>query len=123
MKKKQELFDPENINLATKILASDSPHQIKRYGREVNNFNDLVWEQKRYQIMVDGLLLKFSQNDRFKSLLLSTKDEVIYEAAANDRIWGIGFSAEQATVMQDTSQYGLNLLGKALMDVRLILSK
>ena len=33
-----------------------------------------------------------------------------------DRIWGIGFSAENAE--KNRHRWGLNLLGKALMEVR-----
>ena len=38
------------------------------------------------------------------------------EAAARDRVWGIGFTAEQALVNKE--RWGLNLLGKALERVR-----
>jgi hypothetical protein len=38
MKKKQELFDPSNINLAKKIMEEQDPSKIKLYGRKVKNF-------------------------------------------------------------------------------------
>ena len=39
------------------------------------------------------------------------------EASRFDRVWGIGFDAEEAVVVE-RERWGQSLLGRALMDVR-----
>jgi len=46
-----------------------------------------------------------------------TGNKNLYEASKTDKIWGIGFDADQA-VKTDKKFYGTNLLGQALMTVR-----
>lgn len=116
MKKKQELFDPENTALAEEIMASDRAIDIKAFGRQVRHFQDDIWESHRYNCMLEAVRYKFSQNQELKDILLSTGDSIIAEAAPNDAIWGIGISGEKA--MKGKPWKGLNLLGQALMEVR-----
>ena len=116
MKKKQELFDPTNITLGNQIMGSKNPKQIKKYGRLVKNFDENIWKENRYQIMSQGIYYKFSQNEELKQLLVRTADAIIAEASPTDRIWGIGLSIEDA--VDGKKWKGLNLLGKALMDIR-----
>ena len=96
---------------AIKILQEKNNKNIKQLGREVKNYDDAVWAEKRYNIMVEILKCKFSQNEELKELLLNTRGCLIYEASPLDRIWGIG-----STNIDDIR--GQNLLGKALMEVR-----
>ena len=121
MKKKQELFDPENERLAENIMNSRYPQNIKEFGRQVNNFSEEVWRENRTDIMEAGLRMKYMQNDDIGELLLNTGSCPLYEAAANDRIWGIGFNKH--TLMTSippiaVEAYGLNLLGEALQKIR-----
>lgn len=44
-------------------------------------------------------------------------DKIIAEASPQDAIWGIGMAEDHPNV-NDTSLWGPNLLGKALMKVR-----
>ena len=117
MKKKQELFEPENIELAQKIMESTDQAKIKRYGQGLQNFSDEIWAEARVIVAYEGLMMKFSQNPRIKRALLKTRDSMIYEAAPRDRNWGIGFGPQDALLV-DPSEYGENLLGKTLMRVR-----
>jgi ribA/ribD-fused uncharacterized protein len=132
-------FDTTNNELLEKILNESSPTKIKKLGRSVNNYNEEIWSNKRYEIMVNALRLKFSQNDNIKDKLLKTENKNLYEASQFDRIWGIGYSAKNAIKMnlskhcgdkelfsgvsteentKDKSKFGNNLLGKALMEIR-----
>ena len=54
-----------------------------------------------------------------KELLLRTGDREIVEASPYDFIWGIGFRERDAGALR--ADWGLNLLGKALMEARKIL--
>lgn len=49
--------------------------------------------------------------------LLATGDKYLVEAAARDRIWGIGYGMNQHPE-EHVRYWGQNLLGKALMTVR-----
>lgn len=96
--------------------------RIKRLGREVSRFNLEIWERERYNIMRQGLYLKFSQNIELTHILLNTGDKIIAEASSYDKIWGIGMAASNPAAKTPANWKGLNLLGKALMDVRTQLS-
>tara|TARA_B100001175_G_scaffold109851_1_gene93311 strand:+ start:985 stop:1479 length:495 start_codon:yes stop_codon:yes gene_type:complete len=110
-------FDPTNEKLLNMILKETNPVKIKALGRKVQNFDESIWNSKKYFIMLNGLYYKFSQNPLLKDTLLKTDNKILYEAAPRDKIWGIGFSAEKA-VNIDISKYGSNLLGIALMELR-----
>ena len=116
---KQQLFDQTNVLLEKNILETSNPSVIKKLGRFVKNFNQTVWDTKKYEIMKIGLIEKFSQNTELKKALLATNDSILVEASPYDTIWGIGISEEDAKTKK---WRGDNLLGKALMDVRNILN-
>jgi ribA/ribD-fused uncharacterized protein len=108
------LFDDAPIG--NEILSAKHPAQVKKLGRAVRDFTDEKWNEHRYDIVVRANILKFSQNEHLKSQLLATGDKILVEASPRDRIWGIGRGAKKAMEFRDS--WGLNLLGKALMDVR-----
>ena len=117
MKKKQEMFDPHNIDAAKSIMTSKSANAIKAMGRGIQNFNDEIWREHRECIAYDGIMCKFQQNESLLRQLLSTGSKRLYEATKNDKIWAIGFDPEDAVGI-NPNRYGLNILGKALMRVR-----
>ncbi len=121
MAQKAFLFnDNDSYN---KIIAAKSPAEAKALGRQVKNFEDAVWNEKRFDIVVKGSLYKFGQNDEFKTFLLNTKDRVLVEASPVDRIWGIGLTADSDKAENPNLWNGLNLLGFALMETRDILNR
>lgn len=101
-----------------KILVSDKPKIIKKLGREVRGFDERTWDTVKYDVVVDGNMAKFSQNPELKSFLLSTNDAKLVEASPVDRIWGVGLAENDLGITDEAKWQGLNLLGKALMDVR-----
>ncbi|KAI1122461.1 hypothetical protein F5Y10DRAFT_281703 [Nemania abortiva] len=52
----------------------------------------------------------------FREVLLATGDRELVEASPRDRIWGVGFGAKGAEAKR--AKWGMNLLGKCLMEVR-----
>jgi ribA/ribD-fused uncharacterized protein len=118
---KCKIFDPKNNILLETIITETSATKIKIYGRQVQNFNDIIWKEKRFNIMLEALRLKFNQNEIIKQKLLETKPKILYEASKNDRIWGIGYYDKDAMQI-DKSKFGENLLGNALMEIRSELS-
>jgi len=113
---KCKMFDPNNNKLLQNILSEKSPTKIKKYGRQVQNYDDNIWAKNRYNIMLQALRLKFNQNDIIKNKLINTKPKILYEASKYDKIWGIGFYADDA--IENKNNFGKNLLGLALMRVR-----
>ncbi len=115
-------FDPNNKVLLKVILETTSPTAAKAFGRQVKNYDDVIWNNLRYQKMLNGLRLKFTQNNEIKQILLKTKNKTLYEASPRDKIWGIGCGAKTA-ITKNKELFGQNLLGKALMEVRSELMK
>lgn len=89
---------------------------VKALGRKVKNFEDKIWNAERERIVFEGNMLKFQQNDEIRAKLLATGDKLLVEASPLDRIWGIGYGEKNAINMQ--AKWGLNLLGKALVETR-----
>jgi ribA/ribD-fused uncharacterized protein len=108
---------------AERILAAPHPHAAKTLGAQVAGFDQRVWDEHRYDIVVAGNLAKFDQHPELGAYLLGTGERVLVEASPVDRIWGIGLAADNPRASDPTQWRGLNLLGFALMDVREILQQ
>ena len=106
-------FDPSKVD---QIAAVKRPQDAKAIGREIRNYNDTIWNAKRYTAMVKALEAKYADPE-LKSILLETGDRIIVEASPYDRIWGVGLS-ESDSDLYTGNWRGQNLLGKALMEVR-----
>lgn len=87
---------------------------VKKLGRGVENYDDVVWTNKREKIVLFGARLKFTQNDDLKRILLNTGNTIMIEASPYDKIWGIGLSEYDAKKTDPAKWPGLNLLGKVL---------
>ena len=120
MGSKARLFN--DIDAEQSILKAKHPKDTQRIGRGVKGFDENVWNQNRFDIVVQGNLAKFSQNEPFKEFLLNTKTKTIVEASPDDRIWGIGLAADNPDSKNPRRWAGLNLLGFALIEVRELLS-
>lgn len=119
MAEKARLFNDDSM--LNRILLCSNPGAAKKYGREIRNFNEDVWNQNRFDIVVRGNKAKFEQNEELKQFLLNTKDRIIVEASPVDKIWGIGLSEDDKHCENPEKWKGLNLLGFALMKVRYLL--
>ncbi|MGB5887978.1 MAG: NADAR family protein [Acinetobacter venetianus] len=116
MAQKAKLFNDELV--FAQILQVKHPNEAKQLGRKVQHYDDQIWKEKRFDIVVQANLAKFSQNSALRDFLVNTQDRVLVEASPVDTIWGVGMAQEHEHI-QDPSQWlGLNLLGFALMRVR-----
>lgn len=111
-----------NLEIVKGIMGTTDPATIKNFGRQIKGFDEKLWNKYKYAIVVNGNHLEFSQNEHMKDILLATDKREIIEAAHYDRVWGIGFNEKDALVT-DRCLWGENLLGKAIMEVREILSR
>ncbi len=116
MAEKAALFDDQDIR--AQVFEAPTANAAKALGRKVRGFDDQVWLQHRYDIVVRANQAKFSQNPPLTEYLLHTGSRVIVEASPVDSIWGIGLAQDHADVNNPNLWKGLNLLGFALMQVR-----
>lgn len=86
MAAKAGLFEDKNAQ--QKIIAASNPGEAKKLGRLVQDFNEQEWNQYRFNIVMQGNLAKFSQNQKLKSFLLTTSNRILVEASPVDKIWG-----------------------------------
>ena len=116
MAQKALLF--EDLIVYNQIMCADEPREYKELGREVSGFDKEVWDKHKTQIVLNGNILKFSQNEELLKFLKGTNNAVLVEASPYDRIWGIGMreSNPNAKIVQNWK--GENLLGFILMQVR-----
>lgn len=103
---------------ADKIVNTSDPKKQKAFGRLVKGFKDDVWNQHKFNIMVKGLYLKFTQNEDLKKQLLATGDKILVEGSPVDFIWGVGLKWDDPKILDEKNWRGENLLGKALMEAR-----
>ncbi|KAI5272395.1 DUF1768-domain-containing protein [Aureobasidium subglaciale] len=113
------------------ILATTSPHKQKQLGREVEGFDVEAWDKIKLNVVEQGNYRKFTQATDVASMkmgdvggpvplkdsMLATHERELAEASRFDRVWGIGFDAQQASTTP-YGKWGQNLLGVALMNVR-----
>ena len=103
---------------AREILATNDVGKIKALGRSVKNYDDRYWNGVRQIIVYNGLMAKFSQNEKLKKMLKETGTSILAECAVNDTIWGIGLSMTDIRADDPKKWKGQGLLGYSLMLVR-----
>ena len=116
MAKKAQLFKDDNIY--QRILVAKTPGEAKKLGRQVSNFDSVVWDAHKYAFVVNGNVAKFSQDPDLKEYLLNTKNRILVEASPVDAIWGIGMAKDNPKSNNPLLWRGENLLGFALMEAR-----
>ena len=105
--------DVETFNLITN---SKTPREAKKLGRKVKGFDQAKWDELKVPAMLNALNVKFLACEEFRETLEGSKDRILVEASPQDRIWGIGFDEENA--LANIDNWGENLLGKCLMQIR-----
>ena len=118
---KAVVFGDEAIAMRI-LFEGKNPKVAKSLGRMVKGYNDKVWNQVRYQIMLNANMYKYLQDKELQKMLLNPEfdGKSFVEASPVDQVWGI--KCDEATAKDDESNWnGLNLLGHVLDEVRNIL--
>ena len=113
---KAKLFG--DTNAMKKVLSASNPGEAKAIGRAVNGFDNAMWDEHKFDLVVNANAAKFSSDEAMKSFLLNTQSRVLVEASPVDRIWGIGLAEDDDVASIPNKWKGENLLGFALMKVR-----
>jgi ribA/ribD-fused uncharacterized protein len=116
MAQKAKLFNDDEI--FQQILKVTHPNEAKQLGRKVQHYDEQLWQEKRFEIVVQANWAKFSQHPELRDFLLTTHDRILVEASPVDQIWGIGMAQDHEHIQDPNQWQGLNLLGFALMQVR-----
>lgn len=116
MAEKARLFG-DKVSEQQAIDASN-PGEAKTIGRSVKGFEEQIWLENRFSIVVAANIAKFSQNQQLKEFILNTNNRVLVEASPLDKIWGIGLAADDKRADNPNQWKGDSLLGFALMEVR-----
>ena len=116
MTAKARLFG--DAEMAARIPVAGHPQEAKALGRRVRGFDEQLWAQRRFDLVVAGNVAKFGQHPALRDYLLATGERVLVEASPRDRIWGIGMSAANELATSPGQWRGGNLLGFALMEAR-----
>lgn len=114
----KNIFSFEDKEICQQILQCSDPKQIKTLGRKVRNFDEMIWDEVKYSIVLNGNYLKFTQDPKLRDFLLSTGDIILVEASPYDNIWGIMMEETDENALNPLKWRGQNLLGFALMEVR-----
>lgn len=101
-----------------KILVSSSPKEAKSLGRSVKNYDEKIWQERRYSVVLQNTIAKFEQNPELKDFLLTTGDRTLIEASPYDGIWGVKLPPTHVNVFKPSKWKGLNLLGFALTEAK-----
>jgi ribA/ribD-fused uncharacterized protein len=114
--KKATLFNCDNI--AKEIVSSSNPAQMKKLSSKISNFNSSVWKEAIPEIAKSCVKNKFDQNPTLKDYLVSTAPNKLFEAAPNDSLWGIGCSLYDPNILTKEKDWGKNILGITLQNIR-----
>jgi len=101
-----------------KIMATDSPSEQKKLGRQVKNFDMYVWETFARDYVTLGNYNKFTQNPEFASFLEDNKGKFFVEASPYDKIWGIGLAENTPGIENPANWQGTNWLGECINAAR-----
>jgi ribA/ribD-fused uncharacterized protein len=116
MAHKALLFDDQSN--FEKIIHCKTPSEAKEIGRQVLGYDEQIWSEKKFEIVVLGNIHKFNQYPQFADYLINTQDRILVEASPVDTIWGIGLSQDSKDIENIYAWRGQNLLGFALMATR-----
>lgn len=103
-----------------KIMDETSPKQQKDLGRIISNYDQETWDYYKYDIVLEGNLFKF-ENEELREFLMSFNLFTIFaEASPWDKVWGIGLGPDDPKALDIHTWEGENLLGKVISRVRQI---
>lgn len=119
----QKAITFNDFTTAKAILNTENPFEAKALGRQVRNYDEKVWNEKRYDVFRKANIMKYSQNPDLHKMLMETGNLILVECNESDYIWSCGLTIEKAKKTPISEWPGKNMLGYLLMDIRHELSK
>ncbi|EGK1783534.1 NADAR family protein [Listeria monocytogenes] len=106
IEQKAELFN--DTTTKQKVLETNSLEQIQALDKEVQSFDQDIWDKFKYAIALYGNWNKFNQKRILRDCLLSTGYSILVETSPSD----------SPNMQNPLKRNGQNLLGLVLMEVR-----
>lgn len=119
-RKAREFADSET---AKKILEAKTIKEYQRLGSQIVGFSHETWKTMKYECLVDGMILKFSQNMEFAKMLARTSGYLLAWCGFMDKFWSCGERESSPMAYHPLTWSGQNRYGRALMDTRILLRK
>lgn len=102
----------------TAILRAQNAKECHDLGAFIKGYDPTVWKDACVSAAKTGLKAKFTQNSDLLQLLLSTDNQTLVYASAEDPVWGAAVSVQEALKIPSVLWQGQNLLGQCLMEIR-----
>ena len=102
---------------ANQILQCDTPLECKRLSYNINGVDRDKWLNEGYEICLDGIRAKFSQNPPLLSMLRTTSPKILAEATT-DRLWGTGVKLRDTQALNTEKWSGPGWLSRMLISIR-----
>ncbi len=102
----------DELDIKAKIIRAKTAKEAAAIGRDRNNTRIPNFKLIKKNVMLDGVLEKFRQNEEIQNKLIETRNEIIVEKTVDEYYWGVG---------KDYS--GANNFGRILMRARSILKE
>jgi ribA/ribD-fused uncharacterized protein len=99
------------------LCAMDDPAALKACGRQVQGFDDPLWQEVVCSIALEVVRWKCKHVSSFHALLSAPGKQYFAEAAPNDLMWGTGLSQDNVYAKTPSAWSGSNVLGWAIGEV------
>ena len=70
-------------HIVNKILESDTPYECKHVSYQINGVDNDKWKEDGFNLYLEGVQAKFSQNRNLWSMLKTTKPKELIEASTD----------------------------------------
>lgn len=110
-------FFNDQVNLP-QLLTAETADEVNYSVEDVPGENNIdKWNAQLRKLIYDVNVAKFKQYPELAAKLLETKNAILGAYLPGDMMIGTGISIESADA-KDSSKWGENILGKALMSIR-----
>eukprot|EP01084_Bolivina_argentea_P087823 158589_1 len=116
MAEKARLFNDKTS--LDKIMSTNHPSHYHKIGRQINGFNQHIWDEHKSEIIYQANYAKFIQNDDLKEQLLSFGNRIFVKAAKHNKIYGIGLTITDSNINNKNKWNGQNILGNVITKIR-----
>lgn len=98
----------------SRIMKQTDPQKVKDLGREVQDFDQEVWDASNVILVAIGAYYKFTQHDELHDLMQDWQGLRFVEGSPKDKLWGVGMRWDDPKIEDPDNWRGENRLGQAL---------
>ena len=102
---------------ANQILQSSTPQECKRLSHYIHGIDHEKWRNEGFNLCLDGLHAKFTQNKDLIAMLKTTEPKLLIEVS-NEKLWGTGILLKDLQVLNDKRWNSKGWLSNMLTIIR-----